>query len=405
MHRRHLSALAILSALISCTGAEARRLAQPVLDSLPGGIPRLTSPGPTSWEGESGWQVELVAETTGGPQTPGELIDPNSLALDEWGRAFVVDQKPSVIKVFDANGAYIRTIGGEGQGPGEFRVGFVAVRNGHVVIQDPQTTRTSVWDTTGTFLRSWTSSCCYWSDIQVDRAGLVYIPSSIQTPAGGERRQATAYVRWTVDGTVVDTLWVPNPTSEVKTWTLTANRGGTNTMTMMMPVPLTPRMVSGFNPEGGFLLGWSSEYQVAVAPHGSDTSGVFRRSWTVEPVTDERRNHEVEVQMAQMGEGFEEAALRKAFVASDIPATAPAFVALHVDQNGNRWIRLDPGMDSTRTRFDVFNPDGAFLGTVAVASKLPMYGRMAFGKDEIVVARENIDGVPVLARYRVRKPS
>ena len=56
-----------------------------------------------------------MAETTGDPQTPGELIDPNSVALDEWGRAFVVDQKPSVIKVFDANGSYIRTIGGEGR--------------------------------------------------------------------------------------------------------------------------------------------------------------------------------------------------------------------------------------------------------------------------------------------------
>ena len=237
----------------------------------------------------------------------------------------------------------------------------------------------------------------------MDLAGRVYIPTSVRAPAGEERRPGTPYVRWTLDGTAVDTLWVPNPTSEVKTWTLSANRGGTNVMTMMMPVPLTPRMLSGYNPEGGFLLGWSSEYQVAVAPHGSDTSSVFRRSWTAEPVTDERRNYEVEAQMAQMGEGFEEAALRQAFVASDIPATAPAFVALHVDQNGNRWIRLDPGMDSTRTRFDVFNPEGAFLGTVAVAGKLPLYGRMAFGKDEIVVARENIDGIPVLARYRVKK--
>jgi hypothetical protein len=153
------------------------------------------------------------------------------------------------------------------------------------------------------------------------------------------------------------------------------------------------------------VVGWSSDYQVAVAPHGSDTSSVFRRDWSPEPVTDVRRNFEVEATMRNLGEGFEEATLRQSFNPGDIPATAPAFVALHVDQNSNRWVRLDPGMDTTRTRFDVYDPEGAFLGMVAVASPLPMYTGMAFGKDEIVVTRENIDGIPVLARYRVRKPS
>lgn len=399
---RAYSALLCLAAA-ACAGAEADMLAQPVIDSLPGGIPRITSPGPVAWEGTTGWQLELAAETTGEPQTPGELIDPNSVALDEWGRAFVVDQKPSVIKVYDKDGSFIRTIGQEGAGPGEFRVGFIAVRGGHVVIQDPQATRTSVWDTTGTFLRSWSSSCCYWSDIQVDRAGLIYIPTSFREPAGTERPRGTPYVRWTMDGTEVDTLWVPRLDSNGKMWTFTGTEGGRNTMTMMMPVPLTPRLLSGFNPAGGFLLGWSGEYQIAVAPNGSDTSQVFRRAWTAEPVSAERRSFEVEATIARMGDQFEDAALRQVVKADDLPSVAPPFVALHVDADDNRWIRLDPGMDTTTTRFDVYNPAGEFLGTVAAPSQLPMYGRMAFGHGEIVLTRENIDGIPVLARYRLRK--
>jgi hypothetical protein len=202
----------------------------------------------------------------------------------------------------------------------------------------------------------------------------------------------------------VDTLLVPNPVDESRVWTISANRGGRNVMTMMMPVPLTPRQFSGYNPDGGFLVGWSADYQVAVSPNGSDTSSVFGRSWTPQPVTDERREVEVEATLANIGEGYDNAELRKSLNAGDIPATAPAFAALHVDQNGSRWIRLDTGLDTTTTRFDVFNPAGALLGTVAVGSRLPMYGRMAYGSDEIVVARENIDGIPVLARYRVRRP-
>lgn len=397
-----LSFLTVLSVLSACSANEAPMLAQAGIDSLPGGIPRIISPGPTAWEGETGLRLELVAETTGEPQTPGELIAPRSLALDEWGRAFVVDQRPSLIKVYGTDGAFIRTIGGEGEGPGEFRVGYLAVRGGYVVVQDPQVSRTSVWDTTGTFVRSWASSCCHWSDIQVDRAGRVYIPANLQRPAKRAGGEGTAYLRWTLEGELVDTVWVPNPPSQTKSWTVTVKQGGKDVTQMTVPVPLAPRVVSGFNPEGGFLVGWSGGYQIALAPSGSDTAEVFGRAWTADAISAERRQFEVDAMVNSLKSAYEEAALRLSFRAGDIPSTAPAFVALHVDQNGNRWVRLDPGMDTTRTRFDVYGPDGILFGAVLVTSNLPMHGRVAFGRDELVVARENADGVPVLARYRVR---
>jgi hypothetical protein len=130
---------------------------------------------------------------------------------------------------------------------------------------------------------------------------------------------------------------------------------------------------------------------------------VFGRAWTPEPVTGERKQFEVDQTVAQVGDGQDEANLRRQFNADDIPGTAPAFVALHVDRTGHRWVRLDPGLDTTRTRFDVFDPQGVLLGAVSVTPALPMYGRMAFGRDELVVARENADGIPVVARYRVRR--
>lgn len=398
-----LAVLAPLAVLAACSGAEARMLAQPVIDTLPGGIERVTSPGPTSWEGTNGWQLELVHEVTGPEGTPGELIDPRSLALDDAGRAFVVDQKPAVIKVYGADGQFIRTIGGEGAGPGEFRVGFLAVHQGLVVLQDPQTTRTTVWDTTGTMVRNWVSTCCYWSNIQVDRQGLVYIPSMLPRAADDRASRGTPYVRWTLEGVVHDTVWVPTGSGDTKQWTVTVGEGGRNQMMMSTSVPLSPILVSGFNPAGGFLVGWSEGYQIAGMPNSTDTSTVFGRAWTPAPVTAERKQAEVERMIAQVGTEYGEENLRRTFKVEDIPATAPAFVAFHVDGNGNRWIRLDPGLDTTRTRFDLFTAAGVLLGEVSVAPALPLYGAMAFGRDELVVARENADGVPVLARYRVRK--
>lgn len=398
-----LAGIAVVLLAVGCSGAEARMLAQPVIDTLPGGIPRIISPGPTRWEGTAGWQLELVGEITGEPGTPGELIDPQSVALDDWGRAFVVDQKPAVIKVYGQDGTFIRTIGGEGGGPGEIRIGFVAVHEGQVVVQDPQATRTSVWDTTGAFIRSWSSSCCFWSDIQVDQQGWIYLPTVLRVPIGERRREGTPYVRWTMSGDPVDTAWVPNFTDLSKQWILSTKEGGRDVMHMSTPVPLMPRVVTGFNPAGGFLVGSSGGYEIAVSPGGSDTASVFGRTWTPAAVTAERRQYEVDRMVNSLKENYPEDGLRQSFRADDIPATAPAFVSLHVDADNNRWVRLDPGMDTTTTRFDVYNPAGEYLGLVAVVANLPLYGRMAFGHGELVVTRENEDGIPVLARYRVVK--
>ncbi|HSN85950.1 MAG TPA: 6-bladed beta-propeller, partial [Thermoanaerobaculia bacterium] len=148
-----------------------------MIDTLPGGAVRTMSPAATSWEGTEGWQVELAQEITGTEGTPSELLDPQGLAVDDWGRIFVVDDKPRVIKVYGSDGEFVRTIGREGAGPGEFRQAFLALYQGFLVVHDPQVARTSVFDTAGTFLRSWPSACCFWSDIQVDQSGRIHVPT------------------------------------------------------------------------------------------------------------------------------------------------------------------------------------------------------------------------------------
>ncbi len=400
---RTLAAPALLAlAAAGCSNAEGRMLAQPIRDSLPGGIPRVMSPAPTQWVGETGWQLELVQEITGDEGTTSELINPQNLAVDDWGRVYVVDQKPMAIKVYGADGQFIRTIGQEGEGPGEFRVGFIAVHNGYVVIHDPRVARTSVWDTTGTFQRSWTSSCCYWSDIQVDRQARIYVPTMIQAPRDAPSR-GTPYVRWTMQGAEVDTVWVPHNESQSKTWTITTGTGTQNVAQMMMSVPLTPRIISALNPDGGVVYGWSADYQLAVSSAGEDTSMVFGRTWTPEPITAERKRLEVDGIVQRLGKSYGEDNLRQTMKAEDIPNTAPAYVSLSVDREGHRWLRLDPGTDTTRSTFDIFNAEGVYLGALGVSPALPMYGRMAFGREELVVARENADGLPVMVRYAIRK--
>lgn len=385
--------------LAGCGGAQAGNLARARTDTLPGGVLRVSSDGPTAWPEPGGTLVE-EHRFQGEDGTPGELGEPRSLAVDEWGRVYVVDSKPATIKVFTPDGKLIRTIGREGEGPGEFRVGFIATRGEHLVLHDPRIGRTSVFDTAGTFIRSWLTSCCYWSDIQIDREQRVYVPSMVVLKNPEEQPRGTPYVRWSLEGTALDTLWVPYRKNE-KFWSVSFKKGGKNVMSMMTSVPFTPQIVSTLHPDGGIVSGWSGEYSLVRSLNGSDSARVFGRSWTPDPVTPERRQGEVESRIKGMAESYGEATLRNAFKTDDIPATFPAFEGIRVDRSGRIWVRRFAVSDTTRTFFDVFDSTGAWLGKATVPLPVGTWGPQAWTTDGLVAIVEDDDGRPTVVRFKL----
>ncbi len=64
--------------------------------------------------------------TIGGPASTGDqgLARPWSMAVDDEGLLYVLDVQDACVKVYDDRGAYLRTIGRRGQGPGEVGAAF-----------------------------------------------------------------------------------------------------------------------------------------------------------------------------------------------------------------------------------------------------------------------------------------
>ncbi|HEV8612650.1 MAG TPA: 6-bladed beta-propeller [Gemmatimonadales bacterium] len=389
----------LVAVLTACGGAQAARLAPARIDTLPGGVVRVMSDGPTAWSEQAGVSLLEEQRFQGEDGTPSELGDPRSIAVDAAGRIYVADGKPPAIKVFSPDGDLIRTIGREGEGPGEFRIGFIALRGEHLVLHDPRLGRTSVFDTAGNFIRSWHSSCCYWSDIQVDHQDRIYIPSMVARKAGDSPR-GVPYVRWSLDGKELDTLWVP-PRESGKYWTVSFKRGGKNVMMMSTTIPFMPLLTHALHPDGGFVYGWTGEYTMVRSATGQDSARIFGRAWTPDPVSDQRRKSEVETKIKEVGENYDQATVRSAFRLQDVPATLPAYLNLRVDQGGRVWVRRWTVADTGKTWFDLFDSTGVYLGPVSVPFKLAEWGNQAWTSNGLVTAIEDAEGRPTIVRLRL----
>ena len=127
--------------LAGCGSADARE-SLVTIDTLPGGIPNVTTTAPVA---QQGWALRHVRDVGPAPGEPGELVDPQDLALADDGTLYVVEQGPATLNVYDSTGRWQRTIGRDGSGPGEFTAAFIAVRGDTLVLQDPAQSRVTVY--------------------------------------------------------------------------------------------------------------------------------------------------------------------------------------------------------------------------------------------------------------------
>ena len=395
----------VLLGLLAACGEAGPGLATAVRDTLPGGIPRVMSPSPTGWADSAdprAWRLVPDGVFAGEPGTPSELIDPRSLAVDAAGRIYVADQKPVVIKVFDASGRFLHTVGREGEGPGEFRAPFIAVHGAALVVHDPQVSRTSVFDTAGTFIRSWPSSCCYWDEVAVDSAGLAYVPTE---RSGAAEDRSDLRVRYALDGTPRDTMRLPKGPDPTR-WTFAGSRGGgTNRVFMLMSVPLSAGTVRAYHPGGGMVYGFAQGYELVRTSGGTDSVLVFGRAWTAEPLPDSVRQAAVARQVERLGDDFSESAINDAIAQAEVPRVAPPYSDVSVDGEGNTWVRVGADDGLLPVRYDVFARDGAWLGRVAVEAAIPRFGAALWTADALYAVLEDEDGVPAIHRYRIERGS
>ena len=69
-----------------------------------------------------------------------------SIAVDDDHNVYILDGQARHVRVFDSAGTYVKTLGGPGEGPGEFKVPIgLAISNGRLLVRDPANGRVQLF--------------------------------------------------------------------------------------------------------------------------------------------------------------------------------------------------------------------------------------------------------------------
>ena len=366
--------------------------------------------------------AHLEAEVTIGMlEGPDEYMigNPTSIAVGPAGVIYMLDRQVPVIRAYGPDGSYIRDIGREGGGPGEYREpGAIAtLPDGRLAVRDPGNTRVSIFSQTGEYLgQTWYPGGFHTSRrLHTDTAGYAY--SMVLTNYG------TAPWDWEyglvridpVDG-IRDTIAVPRWDYEPAQ--ITGSREGSSSSNT---VPFTPQVSWSFSPLGYFVGGLSAAYRIDLFRMDAPLLRI-ERDWIPVPVTSEEsgeRRRRATDNMRRQFPGWQ-------WNGPPVPDTKPPFRGLFVSEEGNIWVLVSqpgrPTMSAAEAReeedrtgrpqirfaeppaYDVFGPDGRFLGHVRVPESLSTYPEPIVRGDNVwAVTRDELD-IPSVVRFRVVLP-
>lgn len=391
MNRSHIPA-ALATILAACsTQTGDTRLATAKIDTLPGGVIRVTNPGPTAWADTNGWRLVLERDIVPEEGTPGEIGSPRNVVAGSDGRIFLIQEKPATIKVYAPDGRWLRDIGREGDGPGEFRSGMFGIVRDTLFVQDASNSRFTTFTTGGDFVKAAPSQCCWsTSNFPVFADGTVGIMGPLDKEGG-------AFFITRLDGTVVDTIKLPvTPPDPSSSWTITRKQGN-NTSMMSMGIPLQPANESAWLPERRKVAGRTSVYDLAIINLRGDTLRRFTAPTAPITITSAQRDSIFEAEIERIHKDWRES-VREIARKGQIPTIWPRWSGIAVDGTSRIWVGR-PGTKGATTLLDVFTPDGVLLGSVPAPDKEILGAYWA--AERVYLRDETEEGLPRIRVFRI----
>ncbi len=361
------------------------------IDTLASGTIVVHNPQTGIWDSASAWRIEeelRIGSAEGeGPPAFNQIAD---LQVDSLGRIYVLESQAQEIRVFDSTGRFVRTVGRKGRGPGEFTqaIGIRWDPAGRIWVVDQGTARYTILDTAGRVLATRTRPLSGWFTWRwqggLDSTGRVY--EWYRQPGAMER---DALLRYDTTFKAADTFPLPAYQGELFKIEEKNRR-------VWGSVPYTPTLSWVFDPRGYIWFGITVPYRIYQRRLAGDTVRVIERAYQPLPVTSEDRDSAIARLDWFTKQGGK-------VDASRIPRVKPAFDLFFLDDRGYLWVDpVTPKQDQGRV-FDVFDPDGRYLGQARANVRLS--GQPVFRGDCVYATTEDESGIPYVIRARIIRGS
>jgi hypothetical protein len=370
--------------LASCGGgAETGDSQAIVLDSA--GVRIVTHPAssaPPRW----------TADVAGGLALPGDFFQVTGAVVHDDGTIVVADGGSRTLRRFGPEGEPMATVGGPGEGPGEFQgISLVAPYPGDsLLVFDLNLRRVSIFGPDGSFGRSFqlqASDEAPFGNVRgVHRDGSLLATGFSQTPQGGPEDGRHWYSA---------PIFVYGPDGAYRS-TLSAQAGGEsyferfNGGGFTVFMPLFGR--STFVVAGPEILVVASNDRWDLrffTPEGALTHRVRLGDGPPPPVTDALRGAAVERLIENATSNREPADLRRIYEGMEVPPTLPAHARVAVDRLDHVWVERYVPAPEPDSEWLVFEPDGDLAAQVELPA---LFTPHVIGEDFLLgVLRDELD--------------
>ena len=288
----------------------------------------------------------------------------SGIAVDSEGRIYVLDYKEAQIKVFARNGDYLKTIGREGQGPGELASPYsiCVTEQDQIMIQDLNNHRMIFFSLDGKFLKSISTAELImvgsWVDSKGNIIGLV--------STSGPEMQILELKKFDSD---------LNPLNSYYSFSRPRGSSGFN--------PFMPELCWAVDRNDFVICGYPESYEIQIFnPEGEMERKIIKDYEPVKITPDE----------------IERAKKRlPGPMKLDTPKCHPAYQDLTVDEEGRIFVQTwEKNKDSAAFYFDVFDSDGRYI------AKIPMKFRpRIWKKGKLYSIEEDEEEYQMVKRYKV----
>ncbi len=332
------------------------------------------------------WQLREVVRigATGGdgPDLFGEIRD---VELGPGGEVVVLDGQAAEVRVFAGDGAYLRTLGRQGQGPGELNApaGMTLDRAGNVWVMNWRNARYTAFDLQ--------SGEPFQEHQRLASFAAIPWPGAFSegrlVDVGLDRNGDPAILL--LDGSFVPRDTLPFPRADPG-FQILIRRGDTPMMSVLEP--FAPQPAWSPAPEG-IVIGEGGRYRLHSVGFDGDTTRTVEVSVPGVPVSAAERDSVLADfrELVESNGGTPERQPR-------VPDEKPPIGAVLVDGDDRIWVRRGVAAGAA-PRWDVIGPDGGVLAGVGLPDGMDGVLRAVSGGR--VAVQTDLEGVPTVIVYEI----